>query len=597
MEAPELVVVGTPSQDRISIGGATYSTVGGSGFITALAATVSGARSGIVARVPRVLPDRIAAAFGPGMLDPSGLVVVDASLPRFTISYDHEQTAHYAMASMGAETSLSADDLPRRWLATPWIHVAPIGAAAAAQTRFVAGLAARGYAGGLSVGTFIGDAVGDPAAVRALFDRADLAFCNVAEAELIFGSRPPEDTVVVVTRGADGADVWDGSRWRHHRVPDLDVIDPTGAGDAFCGGYLGAMLRGGDRVGSAIARAGEVLSGLGAAPLLDRLRPRIGPTPERATGAPSVAEVAEDQVDAVARTVATEAVDGELDFAGPAFPPVGSPHALETLAVATLHQYGFWYDDEDGYVAPMWAHVAGRRRKGSDVVWERFTAAVESDPAVIDLGRLASDPLLFDRICIDDGGTCPIPDVGSHRVLQQAYGWSMARRGGIGSLVATANRSADPVATFVSSLTSVPGFREDPLQKKARLLALILRNRPERFLGGGSEPGPIIDYHLMRVCLRSGCIDVDATTRERLVARSWVDEPTEAAIRGAAHEAIAQIAARSGLPMGALDGFVFSVARSHCVEMGEPSCGTCPLGSVCARRIDLFQPVFRTTAY
>ncbi len=597
MEAPELVVVGTPSQDRISVGGTTYATVGGSGFITALAATVSGTRSGIVARVPRSLPDPIAGAFGPGMLDPSGLVVVDGSLPRFTITYDDDQAAHYGPASMGAETALTATDVPRRWLTARWIHVAPIGSAVEVQAAFVAGLVARGYGGGLSVGTFIGDAAGDPDAVRALFDRADVAFCNEAEATLIFGSRPPDDTVVVVTKGADGADVWDGSRWSHHRAPSLDVIDPTGAGDAFCGGYLGAMLGGGDPVGSAMTRAGEVLSGLGAAPLLDRLRPRIGPPPASAIPAPSVAQVAPDQVDAVSGVVATEAVGAALDFAGPGFPPVGSPHALETLAVATLHQYGFWYDDDHGYLAPMWADVGGRRRKGSDVVWERFTAAVESDPAAIDLARLASDPLLFDRICVDDDGECPVPDVGSHRLLQQAYGWAMARRGGIGSLVAAANRSPDPVGTFVASLAEVPGFREDPLHKKARLLALIYRNRPERFLGGDTEPGPIVDYHLMRVCLRSGCVTVEASVGDLLAARSWVDASTEAAIRGATHDAIAELASRSGLPMGAVDGFVFSVARSHCVEIGRPSCGTCPLASVCARKIDLFQPVFRTTAY
>lgn len=55
-------------------------------------------------------------------------------------------------------------------------------------------------------------------------------------------SRP--GAVVVIKRGAAGASAWSGGRVLHAPAPVVRVVDTTGAGDAFNGGYLGACLRG-----------------------------------------------------------------------------------------------------------------------------------------------------------------------------------------------------------------------------------------------------------------------------------------------------------------------------------------------------------------
>ncbi|WP_448613821.1 carbohydrate kinase family protein [Modestobacter sp. URMC 112] len=60
------------------------------------------------------------------------------------------------------------------------------------------------------------------------------------------------DPLVVVKRGADGVDVLDsGSVVRVPAVP-IDLVDPTGAGDAFCGGFLATFVRTGDPVEAAV---------------------------------------------------------------------------------------------------------------------------------------------------------------------------------------------------------------------------------------------------------------------------------------------------------------------------------------------------------
>jgi adenosine kinase len=52
-------------------------------------------------------------------------------------------------------------------------------------------------------------------------------------------------TVVVVTRGKDGADLYTGSEQVFiPTVPERQIVDPTGVGDAFRGGFLAGYARG-----------------------------------------------------------------------------------------------------------------------------------------------------------------------------------------------------------------------------------------------------------------------------------------------------------------------------------------------------------------
>jgi sugar/nucleoside kinase (ribokinase family) len=601
MDAPHLVVAGTPSIDRIDIRGESLTTVGGSGFITAVAARRSGASVGLVARVPRTLPETIAAAFAPGGVDPGALVPVDGSLPGFHIAYDNTETATYLEITSGEEADLIATDLPRRWLTTEWIHIGPLAASSTNQLQFLEQLLERGYRGGLSAGTFGRAAANEPGLVRDLFERVDVAFLNRDEAELIFPFDVPSRTVVCVTEGRTGARRWDGSRWTHHPTEAVTAVDPTGAGDAFVGGYLGAMLLGDPNpVERGLGMASIIVQGPGAAPLIETLPKRTIIQPDHADADKGIARVDAKRAEHVVSELGNAAQAGALTFAGSPFPESGDPAAVDVLTVATLHQYGFWEGTDRGYGGPMWATIDGVRRKGSDFIWHAFSRAASIDPAVLDPDHLAVDPLLFDRICTADDGTCPIPDVGSHRVLQQAFGAVVGPLGGIRTLLDRANESDDPLEVFLELLETVPGFGEDPLAKKANLLALILARRPERFLvlRGPTTIAPIVDYHIMRTALRTGCVAVsDVDVRSHLAARAWVDAGSEASIRLASRDAIQSLCDLSGLDVASVDGFLFKLGRTVCLESQSPICDECPLFAVCARETELFQPIFRTTAY
>ena len=137
------------------------------------------------------------------------------------------------------------------------------------------------------------------------------------------------------------------------------------------------------------------------------------------------------------------------------------------------------------------------------------------------------------------------------------------------------------------------------MRKKTALLALILAQRPERFLalGAGLAIPPIVDYHLMRSCLRIGLVDIlDGVLQELIIQRRALEAGDEWAVRYAAYLAIQQLVDRSGMDMGAVDWFLFT-ARRRCPEMVEPMCEECPVQPACLQRKELFQPVLRTAFY
>jgi hypothetical protein len=466
----------------------------------------------------------------------------------------------------------------------------------------VRGLRERGWSGALSVGVFLWGIREEPEALQELILEAQVLFLNEAEVCALFGGAElPGGLVIYETRGSGGVRIHREGAWRDVSAQPVTVTDPTGAGDSLCGGVLGALVMGAaDPVAQGMARAREVLSDWGAAALLSRLPSGGGLAHEIRTPASGVVEVDRDRLQGMGERFADVAQAAALDFTGFPFPDAQEPLAMETLAVATLHQYGFWIADDVGYREPMYGVADGQRWKGSDYIWQAFTRAVRQDPSVVSPERMAEDPLLFDRICLDDTGQCPVPSVGSHRSLHQGWGRALVERGGFAAVLTRANESTRPVRSLLDVLSQMPGYGEDPMAKKAMLLAVVLARRPEGFLrfADPESIGPIVDYHIMRGCLRTGCIEVvDASLRARLEARQWVSAGEEAAIRSASHQAIQALCEVSGLGVDAVDGFFFVNGRSRCLEMEPPRCEVCPIAENCARRERLFQPVYRTTLY
>jgi len=96
---------------------------------------------------------------------------------------------------------------------------------------------------------------------------ADPLVVNEHEALLLADSEAMPASMVV-TFGAAGA-AWDGDRLTGPQVEEADVLDTTGAGDAFCGALCAALVAGASRrdaLQAALAAGSDAVRHLGAQP-------------------------------------------------------------------------------------------------------------------------------------------------------------------------------------------------------------------------------------------------------------------------------------------------------------------------------------------
>ena len=86
-----------------------------------------------------------------------------------------------------------------------------------------------------------------------LLTDVDVLVVNVPELETLGAGRDPATLAraVVVTRGADGADVYTADGVTHVAAPAVDVVDTTGAGDCFVAALAHAVARGRSLVAAA----------------------------------------------------------------------------------------------------------------------------------------------------------------------------------------------------------------------------------------------------------------------------------------------------------------------------------------------------------
>ncbi|MCB1070509.1 MAG: hypothetical protein H7A43_00715 [Verrucomicrobia bacterium] len=316
-------------------------------------------------------------------------------------------------------------------------------------------------------------------------------------------------------------------------------------------------------------------------------------------------QIDENQIDRFAELLPTLPSLKPFDFCGAdegvLFPPKAHPGALNAFFFNAAHQFGFWFLQDNHYTRPMITQAGGVYRKGSDFLFYCTQRALKSDPDFFRPERLAAlRPREIDRLFHDDHRRNPLPMWPEHkRILYEYADWFVEQATTPDLLVAKANHTRKPLKFFLDALREIPGYREDPLQKKSMLLAVILENRPERFLRVSDPESavPIIDYHLQRSALRTGLVTLtDEKLRSRLVARACVDKETENAIRRATYQAMEKLVAKSGLSVAAIDYFFFT-NRTRCPEMTEPACASCPVNAICKQDTPLFQPVFRTTHY
>lgn len=167
-------------------------------------------------------------------------ITADPTLPTATIVLTLDDDADRTMyVDRAANTMLKAADLPTDiWDEVEWLHLTGYSFFDAGVRPIVMELMAE--ARRRAIGTSV-----DPSSLGFLEAAGRDEFKEwVAGADLLFPNDDEQrflelDGAVVVTRGRDGA------TFGEHSVPAAaaDVVDTTGAGDAFCAGFLSVWTK------------------------------------------------------------------------------------------------------------------------------------------------------------------------------------------------------------------------------------------------------------------------------------------------------------------------------------------------------------------
>ncbi len=221
---------------------------GGTAAAIATAAVQLGIKTSIYSKVGRDFPKEWLEVLGALGVDISKVEISEKEESlRVKITYDKKGAIKGIECNETAYEGLSLETLPR----ADCVHVCPLQPPY--QAELVQSL--KGHTDILSVS--FQEFFADDYRKKDFFDSMDwkaidIVFANEAEAKALTRKRKPENMaqkfhdggvdVVVITLGKRGSLVYDGMEMHQISARDVEVVDPTGCGDSYIGGFLGEYL-------------------------------------------------------------------------------------------------------------------------------------------------------------------------------------------------------------------------------------------------------------------------------------------------------------------------------------------------------------------
>src|SRR5216684_4207812 len=266
---PRVIVVGNLTIDDVVLpdGATQMSSLGGNSLYTALGVRLWQPRTGLVTRRGEDFPQELTAALHALGIATKGVVDIPGPTVRNWIVYEPNGERHWLYRTpreRSREVAVQPGDLPVEWLEVeppPVVHIAamPLDAAEAIVDT-LRRISPRAI---ITLDTHEDYVVDYRQRLRALVARVDAFLPSRSELADLVGYDDPRRAlvsltslptpVIVIKMGAEGALVWDKAKGTLHEagVSRGPVVDVTGAGDAFCGGFAAGLSLGFSPVESA----------------------------------------------------------------------------------------------------------------------------------------------------------------------------------------------------------------------------------------------------------------------------------------------------------------------------------------------------------
>lgn len=279
----ELVCLGNLIVDDVVFADGTtrLGEPGGASLYVALGAALWGTPTAIVAPVGEDYPRATLAALRERGIDLSGLRPLHRTGLRTWLRYEPagRRLEHQPASPSHVEASPRPEDLSRAHGAARAFHIAPIPVVC--QAQLIHALAARRGCH-ISIDPYDPFRAGTLAQWKPLLAEIDTLFVSEEEISLPRLDEDPASVLgalaggrlraIALKQGTRGGAWFDVAMRRAVRWPARarEVIDPTGAGDAFAGGVLSGVLAGvgtADALARGVVSASFALEGWGAAGL------------------------------------------------------------------------------------------------------------------------------------------------------------------------------------------------------------------------------------------------------------------------------------------------------------------------------------------
>ncbi|ACS90998.1 carbohydrate kinase family protein [Thermococcus sibiricus] len=246
---------------------------GGAATAVATSAALSGAKVGLVTKVGKDFPKEWLKKLEE-ILDIKGVHVLEGNTIHIYMIY-HEDGTVDAPVDMGVAQRMGETKIPEEYLSAKIFHIAPIPP----EEQLKAINRLRGKRISLDFNpTYIEEYKTKKELMREIISRAEIIFPNEREALTITGEKSIEEAakklhewgskLIVITMGERGVLMYDGERFtRFEALPISEIVDPTGAGDAFAGGFLAYYVKGKpleECIKQGLLRAREVLKKKGS---------------------------------------------------------------------------------------------------------------------------------------------------------------------------------------------------------------------------------------------------------------------------------------------------------------------------------------------
>jgi len=217
---------------------------GGAATAVATSAALSGAKDGLVTKVGKDFPKEWLNRLSE-ILDIKGVHILEGNTIHIYMIY-HEDGSVDAPVDMGVAQKMGETEIPEEYLNAKIFHISPIPPEE--QLKVINRLKGKRISLDFNP-TYMEDYKTKKDLMKEIISRTEIIFPNEREARTITGEKDLKKAakilyewganLTIITLGEKGALLYNGEKFMEFEaLPINEIVDPTGAGDAFAGGFL-----------------------------------------------------------------------------------------------------------------------------------------------------------------------------------------------------------------------------------------------------------------------------------------------------------------------------------------------------------------------